>query len=101
MSDNGQQDDLPAINRFWDCDDLIRRMRRIEGQTRGIQTMLTRGDSCKDILTQISAISGALNQVARVVGACGLLDGLQREGTPLDSEQIKTILEGLQAKGHL
>jgi DNA-binding FrmR family transcriptional regulator len=43
---------------------LGRRLRRIEGQVRGVQRMVESDDYCIDILTQISAINGALDKVA-------------------------------------
>jgi DNA-binding FrmR family transcriptional regulator len=45
-------------------DVLRRRLRRIEGQVRGIQRMVEADTYCIDILTQITAINGALNKVA-------------------------------------
>lgn len=41
--------------------DLINRLRRIEGQVRGIEKMLDDERYCVDILTQVSAIQSALN----------------------------------------
>ncbi len=46
-----------------DKKDLCIRLRRIEGQVKGIERMIESGDSCKDILTQISAARAALNKV--------------------------------------
>lgn len=50
-------------------DQLLGRLRRIEGQVRGIQGMVEDDRYCIDILTQISAIQAALDKVA-----LGLLD---------------------------
>ena len=44
-------------------DDYVRRLRRIEGQARGIQRMVEEEKYCIDILTQISAITKALQSV--------------------------------------
>lgn len=52
--------------------DLIRRLRRIEGQVRGIQTMLTERRECSDVVTQIAAASKALEQVGFKLVASGL-----------------------------
>ena len=91
----------PVIAKYWDRDDLIRRMRRIEGQARGVQAMLERDEDCKAILTQLAAISGALGQVARVVSACGVVDGIEQAAGPLDVDQVRAILAELNAKGRL
>ncbi|TQK18677.1 DNA-binding FrmR family transcriptional regulator [Microbacterium sp. SLBN-154] len=47
----------------------LNRLRRVEGQVRGIQRMVEEEQYCIDILTQISALSSALENVA-----LGLLD---------------------------
>lgn len=44
--------------------DLVRRLNRIEGQVRGIQTMVQGDVYCDDVLTQISAARSALSSVA-------------------------------------
>lgn len=50
-------------------DDYLRRLRRIEGQSRGLQRMVENEEYCIDILTQVSAMTKALQSVA-----LGLLD---------------------------
>ncbi|TFB74315.1 metal-sensitive transcriptional regulator [Cryobacterium glaciale] len=49
--------------------DYLKRLRRLEGQARGIQGMVAEDKYCIDILTQISAMTSALQSVA-----LGLLD---------------------------
>ena len=53
-------------------DDLIRRLRRVEGQVRGIQQMLADRRDCRDIVTQLSAANKALEQTGFVLVAAGL-----------------------------
>jgi CsoR family transcriptional regulator, copper-sensing transcriptional repressor len=43
--------------------ELAKRLNRIEGQVRGINTMVTEDKYCIDILTQIAAIQSALDKV--------------------------------------
>ncbi len=43
--------------------DLKRRLARVEGQIRGISKMIDDARQCKDIVTQISAVSKALEQI--------------------------------------
>lgn len=50
-------------------DDYGKRLRRIEGQVRGLQRMVEEDASCIDVLTQIAAATKALQGVA-----IGLLD---------------------------
>jgi DNA-binding FrmR family transcriptional regulator len=51
-------------------DQLQKRLRRIEGQVRGIQRMVDEDRPCPDILVQMAAIEAAMDKVA-----LGLLDG--------------------------
>jgi DNA-binding FrmR family transcriptional regulator len=52
-----------------DKDAYLKRLRRIEGQIRGLQRMVENDEYCIDVLTQISAIQSALKAVS-----LGLLD---------------------------
>ncbi len=52
-----------------DKENYARRLRRIEGQVRGIAKMIDEDKYCIDVLTQISAVTSALQSVA-----LGLLD---------------------------
>ena len=45
-------------------DDIHRRLRRIEGQVRGLQRMVDEDTYCIDVLTQVSATTRALESVA-------------------------------------
>jgi DNA-binding FrmR family transcriptional regulator len=45
-------------------DDYLKRLRRIEGQARGLQGMVSDEKYCIDILTQVSAMTSALQSVA-------------------------------------
>ena len=47
--------------------DLMNRLKRIEGQVRGLQRMLDEDAYCPDILTQASAVNSALNSFCRVL----------------------------------
>ena len=47
--------------------DALRRLRNIEGQVRGLAKMVEDEKYCVDILTQISAVRAALNQVGMIV----------------------------------
>jgi DNA-binding FrmR family transcriptional regulator len=52
-----------------DQDSYLKRMRRIEGQVRGVAKMIESDEYCIDVLTQVSAATKALEAVA-----LGLLD---------------------------
>jgi DNA-binding FrmR family transcriptional regulator len=42
---------------------LLNRLRRLEGQIRGLQTMIESGQECDAVLTQVMAAKSAMNQV--------------------------------------
>ena len=74
--------------------ELLTRMRRIEGQVRGVTQMVDDDRYCIDVLAQISAIRSALESVA-----VGLVDGHVRhcvadavtEGGPLADERLDEV----------
>jgi CsoR family transcriptional regulator, copper-sensing transcriptional repressor len=45
-------------------DDYLRRLRRIEGQVRGLQRMVEQDTYCIDVLTQVAAVTKALQAVS-------------------------------------
>lgn len=78
--------ELPAET----VEDLVVRLRRVEGQVRGIQAMLGDGRECRDVVTQIAAATRALEQVGFKLLASGLTSCLQNprkaeaEGYPIE-----------------
>ena len=52
--------------------DLVRRLRRVEGQVRGVQQMLQERRDCREIVTQLTAANKALEQAGFVLVAAGL-----------------------------
>ena len=47
--------------------DMQNRLKRIEGQVKGIQNMLERDAGCKEVLIQIAAIRAAINKVGALI----------------------------------
>ena len=52
--------------------DLQRRLRKVEGQVRGVQQMLADRRDCREVVTQIAAANKALEQVGFLLVAAGL-----------------------------
>lgn len=48
-------------------DDILKRLRRIEGQIKGIQKMVDEEKYCVDILTQVAAVRAAINKVGGII----------------------------------
>jgi CsoR family transcriptional regulator, copper-sensing transcriptional repressor len=69
-------------------DQLLKRLRRIEGQVGGIERMIEDDRYCIDVMTQISAVQAALDKVA-----LGLLDDHARHcvvGGPATKKEERT-----------
>jgi DNA-binding FrmR family transcriptional regulator len=50
-------------------DQLVVRLKRAEGQLRGVQRMLDEGAECRQVLTQLSAVKAAIDQVGlQIIG---------------------------------
>ena len=76
---------------------LVNRLKRLEGQIRGLQSMIESGQQCEAILTQIMAAKSALNQVGmHVIGhamrEC-LIDDKVTDRDELIDEAIKVFLK--------
>ena len=76
-------------------DDIIIRLRRIEGQIRGIQRMLTGDRECEEVLTQLTAARSSIDQVGllligRHIDRCLLKD---LEMDPASLQKVKETLQ--------
>lgn len=67
--------------------DVLGRLRRVEGQVRGLQRMVEEDEYCIDILTQITAASNALKKVA-----VGLLEDHIRHCVANETERGKDMV---------
>ena len=57
-------------------DEVLMRLRRIEGQVRGVQRMVDEERSCRDIVHQLSAVKAAIASLNSVVVECYARDCL-------------------------
>jgi len=48
-------------------DDVLKRLRRIEGQVRGVLRMMDEGKNCKDVVMQMTAIRSAIDRAIAVI----------------------------------
>ena len=64
MEPSTQPTDQPPHGYIHQKDAYLKRLRRIEGQARGLQRMVEEEQYCIDILTQVSAMTKALQSVA-------------------------------------
>ena len=75
---------------------IINRLRRIEGQVKGIQKMLDSEQCCADILVQIAAVRSAINKVGSLIFERYSHNCLAQAETPEEQKQalaelIKTM----------
>jgi DNA-binding FrmR family transcriptional regulator len=71
-------------------DDALRRLRKIEGQVRGLQRMVDEGRYCADVLTQIASVQQALRAVGKVLMRTHLehcITDALRSGDALEAER--------------
>lgn len=79
--------------------DVINRLRRAEGQIRGVQRMIEEGESCLKISQQFSAVRKALDSTYLRMTMCFLEQELHECITPeqLQSEGVATMLKDMES----
>lgn len=75
--------------------DLMNRLKRIEGQVRGVEGMLEDGAYCTDIIIQVQAVTSALDSFSRVlldnhIRSC-VADNIRQGNDEIIDELITTI----------
>ncbi len=74
--------------------DVTRRLARINGQLNGIREMVHEGRSCEELLTQLSSVSSAVTQVAKLVLTEHLEHVVQSGGDTEETlEQLKKAID--------
>ncbi len=76
--------------------DLMNRLKRIEGQVRGLQRMLEEDAYCPDILTQASAVSSAMNSFCRVLLAAHVRTCVAHDLRAGRDETVDELMDILQ-----
>lgn len=75
--------------------DIILRLKRIEGQIKGIQKMMEERRPCREVLTQIIAARSSLDQVGIQIFQREVNECLQ-SGRNADSEQVRELQEAIK-----
>ena len=78
--------------------DLLHRLKRAEGQLRGIQRMIEEGDNCLTIASQMSAVRKALDSAYVRMTVCFMQQALQARLAPEASRQadLTAVLDDVQ-----
>lgn len=72
-------------------DQVKNRMKRMEGQMRGILKMMEEGRDCKAVITQLSAVRSAVDRTVGVIVSTNLLECVQKaEG---DDEKMNEVIQ--------
>lgn len=85
--------ELPREN----MDQVVKRLRRAQGQIGGILKMIDDGRDCEDIVTQVAAVSRALDRAGFAIISTGLKQCLLDSGgaDSLDSEKMEKLFLSL------
>lgn len=78
---------------------ILNRLRRAHGQLAGVIGMIEDGRDCKDVVTQLAAVSRALDRAGFKIVATGLRECLDEDaktgGESLDVEQLEKLFLAL------
>lgn len=74
----------------------MNRLKRVEGQVRGIEAMLENNAYCPDILVQVSAVTSALNSFSRVLLSQHMKTCVRNDILAGKDETIDEILDTLR-----
>ena len=82
-----------------DSEEILSRLKKVEGQIRGIQRMVSEGAYCTDILTQISAVVSGMEKVGLRVLREHMTGTLQTKGQTDEKvdEVVKVVERFLQS----
>lgn len=80
-----------------DMGPVINRLKRAQGQLSGVIKMLEDGRECEDVVTQLAAVSRALDRAGFAIVATGLRECLAQEGdtAALDTKKMEKLFLSL------
>lgn len=75
-------------------DDVKKRLKRIEGQVRGVLKMMEEGETCKDVVSQLVAVRTAVDKTVAYVVAANLEKSvLEEKSGSKNSKLVKEAVE--------
>ena len=89
---------MPALTNAASRTDLLNRLKRAEGQLRGIQRMLEEGQDCMDVATQMAAVRKALDSTYVRMTVCFMQQELRGAGPAGEDKdkQLDAVLGNVQ-----
>ncbi|MEV3858946.1 metal-sensitive transcriptional regulator [Streptomyces sp. NPDC050095] len=79
-------------------DAVLKRLRRAQGQLNGVIAMIEAGRDCKDVVTQLAAVSRALDRAGFKIIASGMRDCMSAadgEQPPLTEDELEKLFLSL------
>ncbi|POH72462.1 metal-sensitive transcriptional regulator [Arthrobacter glacialis] len=74
---------------------VINRLKRAQGQLAAVTRMLQEGRDCKDIVTQLAAVSKALDRAGFAIIATGLEQCITREDASMNKKDLEKLFLSL------
>jgi len=74
---------------------VINRLKRAQGQLAAVTRMLEEGRDCKDVVTQLAAVSKALDRAGFAIIATGLEQCLKSEDPGMDKKELEKLFLSL------
>lgn len=78
-----------------DLGDVVKRLRRAEGQIRGVIAMIEDGRDCADVVTQLAAVSRALDKAGFKIIATGLRQCVTDGDSIVDQQRLEKLFLSL------
>jgi len=78
-----------------DTTPIVNRLKRAQGQLAAVTRMLEEGRDCKDIVTQLSAVSKAIDRAGFAIIASGLEQCLTSDDPSLDRKEMEKLFMSL------
>ena len=75
---------------------LLNRLRRIEGQVRGIEAMIEADAYCNDVLTQSAAVNAAINAFNRELLSCHIRGCVRRDLLAGDESVVDELVDTMR-----
>ena len=74
---------------------IINRLKRAQGQLAAVTRMLEEGRDCKDIVTQLAAVSKALDRAGFAIIATGLEQCITKENASMNKKDLEKLFLSL------
>ncbi|WP_026551323.1 metal-sensitive transcriptional regulator [Arthrobacter sp. H20] len=74
---------------------VINRLKRAQGQLAAVTRMMEEGRDCKDVITQLAAVSKALDRAGFAIIATGLEQCITQEDASMDKKDLEKLFLSL------